>query len=81
MLQENTKNQISVLEASKNFSKLTKMVDKDGLVVILENEKPKYILLDYSSLQKNRIAEMADLQTAAKLILQKHRKAFEELAK
>lgn len=59
MLQENIKNQISMLEASKNFSKLTKMIDKDGLAVILENEKPKYVLLDYGSLQKSGLSVAA----------------------
>ena len=74
-------NRVSMAEASRNFSLLAKMVDENGLAVILQNDKPKYVLLDYNSLQENRPADEQELQRVAERLLQRHKKAFEELAK
>ena len=41
-------NLVSMKEANQNFSKVARMVDKDGAVVILKNNIPKYILVDYN---------------------------------
>ena len=40
---------LSVSEANRNFSLVTKMVDKFGQAVILKNNAPKYVVLDFSS--------------------------------
>ena len=39
-----TENLISMTEANQNFSQVVKKVDEDGTVVILKNNKPKYIV-------------------------------------
>ena len=37
---------ISVTDANQNFSRLAKMVKRDGKAYIFKNNKPKYIMLD-----------------------------------
>ena len=77
----NTNSIISVSEANQNFSKATRIAEKNGQVVIFKNNKPKYILLDIES---NPIIEMTDdekIDFVAARILKKYRPAFEELAK
>ena len=72
---------VSVSEANQNFSRVTRIVDKNGQAVIFKNNKPKYILLDIES---NPIIEMTDdekIDFVAARILKKYRPAFEELAK
>ena len=75
------KNLVSISEANQNFSKVARMVDENGAAVILKNNAPRYVLIDYSKLQEDSEAEDKALEDVATQILQKHKKAFEELAK
>jgi len=77
----NIDNLISISEANQNFSKVARLVDEKGTAVILKNNAPRYVLLDYSLFRQNAVANDEDVNAAAKHILAKHIKAFEELAK
>jgi Phd_YefM. len=77
----NIKNLVSISEANQNFSKVARLVDEHGTAVILKNNVPRYLLLDYSMFEQNSVADNADVDTVALHILTKHIKAFEELAK
>ena len=79
-------NLVSMKEANQNFSKVARMVDKDGAVVILKNNIPKYILVDYNltkEVEKKpvKFAEDNELEIVYSNILKKYKKTFEELAK
>jgi len=80
-LNVNIENLVSISEANQNFSRIARLVDEKGTAVILKNNVPRYILLDYDFFHQNTIADDIDVDTAAKRILMKHLKAFEELAK
>lgn len=75
------KNLVSISEANQNFSRVARMVDENGAAVILKNNSPRYVLIDYSKLQEDTDADNEALEVVAARILQKHKKAFEELAK
>lgn len=75
------KNLVSISEANQNFSKVARMVDENGAAVILKNNTPRYVLIDYSKLQDNAEADNEMLEDVASRLLEKHMKAFEELAK
>ena len=77
----NLKNLVSISEANQNFSKVARMVDENGAAVILKNNAPRYVLIDYGKLQADVEADNETLEDVATRLLQKHRKAFEELAK
>lgn len=77
----NLKNLVSISEANQNFSKVARMVDENGAAVILKNNAPRYVLIDYGRLQADVEADNETLEDVATRLLQKHRKAFEELAK
>jgi len=77
----NVENLVSISEANQNFSKVARLVDERGTAIILKNNAPRYVLVDYSLFQQNAVAENADVDAAASRILTKHIKAFEELAK
>jgi len=79
-------NLVSMKEANQNFSKVARMVDKDGAVVILKNNIPKYILVDYNltkEVEKKpvKFVEDNELEMVSSKILKKYKKIFEELAK
>ena len=73
-----TKNLISITEANQNFSQVAKNVELNGEVVILKNNKPKYVLSKFD--ENKGLSEMEMLTVVARLILTEHIKAFKELA-
>lgn len=77
----NINNLVSISEANQNFSKVAKMVDENGTVVILKNNVPRYILLDYSQLEKIETIGDEEIDDVVKKVLSMHIKAFEELSK
>jgi len=77
----NIENLVSISEANQNFSRIARLVDEKGTAIILKNNAPRYVLLDYSLFRKNVVADDDDVDVAASRILAKHIKAFEELAK
>ena len=76
-----TKQIVTITEANQNFSRVAQIADKNGHVIILKNNKSKYILYD---LDKNPIIDLTDderIDIAAARILKKFLPAFKELAK
>lgn len=76
----NINNLVSISEANQNFSKVARLVDENGAAVILKNNVPRYVLVEYSQLQEETIAD-EEVDQIAKRVLSKHIKAFEELAR
>ena len=70
-------------EASQNFSKVARLVEEKGIVVILKNNAPKYILIDYSLINDQAYvdAEIEEIEEIAKMLMIKHVRAYEGLAK
>ncbi len=81
MMQIDTKNLVSISEANQNFSKVARLVDENGAAIILKNNTPRYVLIEFSQFQKEEISGDEDANTIAKRILSKHKMAFEELVK
>lgn len=78
----NMDNLVSISDANQNFSRVARLVDERGTAIILKNNAPRYVLLDYSLLrQSDNAADDMDVDSVASRILNKHIKAFEELAK
>ena len=71
-----------ISEANKDFSRVMNMADCYGRVVILKDNKPKYLLIDLE--QESLIYDLTDeekLEIASKRIMKQYKPAFEELAK
>lgn len=79
----NSSSLVSMTDANQNFSKVARIVDENGAAVILKNNQPKYVLLNYNELsaEGDSIADDEMLEDVAKKVISKHIKAFEELAK
>ena len=77
----NINNLVSISEANQNFSKVARLVDKNGAAVILKNNVPRYVLIEYSQLENEETIGYEEVDKVAKRVLSKHMKAFEELAK
>ena len=53
----NTKNIVSITEANQNFSKVARLVDERGSAVILKNNTPRYLIIEFSQAEQLQAAE------------------------
>lgn len=77
----NTENLVSITEANQNFSRVARMVDEKGPVVILKNNTPRYLLVEFNNAELEQIANDEDVLAVSKRLIAKNRKAYEVLAK
>lgn len=77
----NTKNLVSITEANQNFSRVARLVDENGAAVILKNNIPRYILLEFSQAEREQFAGDEDLIAVSRRLIAKNQQAYEELAK
>ena len=43
----NTELLVPMTDANQNFSKVVRLVDENGMAVILKNNKPRYVIVDF----------------------------------
>ena len=72
---------VSATEANQNFSKVARMAEAQGRVVVFKNNRPKYLLIDLDTEPQIEMTEDEKLDFVAARSLREHRAAFEELAK
>ena len=72
---------LSVSEANRNFSLVTKMVDKFGQAVILKNNVPRYVVLDFSSFDNKETIDDDVLIAISEKFMKQNVEAYKELAK
>lgn len=71
---------VSITEANQNFSAVARKVDERRKVVIFKNNQPKYVIYTIDGMPFE-LTDSEKLDVAAKRILKRYRKAFEELAR
>ena len=72
---------ISITEANQNFSKVARLVDEQGSAVILKNNVPRYLIVEFSQVEQMQAAEDEDIMQISARLIQQNRAAYEELAK
>ena len=72
---------VSMTEANQNFSKVAKIVDKNGSAIILKNNAPKYIILEYKQIEEESQVTDDELISVSKKFIAKNKEAYEVLAK
>ena len=77
----NTNNLVSITEANQNFSRVARMVDENGSVIILKNNAPRYLLVEFKAAEQEQLADNEDLLAISNRLIEKKKKAYEVLAK
>ena len=80
-MQINTNTIVSVTEANQNFSRVTRIVEKNGQAVIFKNNRPKYMVIDLENSPMLELTDDEKIDIVAARILKRFKPAFEELAK
>ncbi len=70
---------ISITEANQNFSKVTRLVDEKGTAVILKNNVPRYLVIDFNKADESAAASDEDVLAISKRLIEKNREAYEVL--
>ena len=76
-----TNSMVSISEANQNFSKVARLVDERGSAVILKNNVPRYIVIDFSKMDEDVVASDEDVLSISKKLMEQNREAYEVLAK
>jgi len=77
----NTNNIVSITEANQNFSRVARMVDENGSAIILKNNAPRYLLIEFSQVEQEQTMPDEDVLSISRRILAKNKEAYEVLAK
>ena len=77
----NTNAMVSISEANQNFSRVARMVDEQGTVVIMKNNAPRYLLIDFSQAEAIQAAADDDVLAVSERLISENRAAYEVLAK
>ena len=77
----NTNNLVSITEANQHFSKVARLVDENGAAVILKNNVPRYVLIEFSQFEKEQQASDDEILRISDHLMAKNQQAYEVLAK
>ena len=72
---------VSMTEANQNFSHVARLVDQNGSAIIMKNNKPRYLVIDFSEVETMQRASDIDVMNISKDLIRKNKKDYEELAK
>ena len=77
----NTDNLVSITEANQNFSRVARLVDENGAAVILKNNTPRYVLIEFSQLESEQQAADEDVLAISSRLMAKNEEALKKLTK
>ena len=77
----NTNNLVSITEANQNFSRVARLVDEKGAAIILKNNVPRYLVVEFGRAEAEQLAADEDVMAISKRLIEKNRTAYEVLAK
>ena len=72
---------VTATEANQNFSKVARLAEEKGHVVVFKNNRPKLLVIDLDTEPQIDMTEDEKLEFVAARILREHKAALEELAK
>ena len=77
----NTNTLVSITEANQNFSRVARLVDERGSAVILKNNVPRYLIVEFSQAEQLQAADDEDVFSISSRLIAQNREAYEVLAK
>lgn len=80
----NTNYLVPMTDANQNFSKVVRAVDESGMAVILKNNKPRYVVVDfeeYDTIATAMQMRKVKIDSLADIFIDENMEALGELAK
>ena len=76
-----TKSIVSITEANQNFSKVARLVDELGSAVIMKNNVPKYLVIEFVKADNQENASDESVLALSRKLMEAIKEAYEVLAK
>lgn len=76
----NTNALVSITDANQNFSKVARLVDENGSALILKNNIPRYLIVEFSQAENMQTANDEDVLSISKKLIDKNKEAYKVLA-
>ena len=77
----NTDTIVPISVANQNFSRVARLVDQYGSAVIMKNNVPRYIIMEFPEAEKLQTAPDDDVEAISRRLIAKNLEAYKELAK
>ena len=80
----NTNYLVPMTDANQNFSKVVRAVNESGMAVILKNNKPRYVVVDfeeYDTIATAMQMRKVKIDSLADILIDENMEALGELAK
>ena len=65
---------VSITEANQNFSRVARLVDEKGSVVVLKNNIPRYLIVEFSQAEEEKMRSDEDIMAISQRIIAKTEK-------
>ena len=75
-----TNTMIPMTEANRNFSKVARMVDEKGSAVIIKNNRPRYLIVNFDTLEDGTAGD-EEVEAISKKLMQQNRTAYDTIRK
>lgn len=72
---------VSITEANQNFSKVARIVDQYGSAVILKNNTPRYLVIEFQEADSLQEADTDEVIEISNRLLARNAEVYKELAK
>ena len=74
---------VSISEANQNFSKVTHIVDIYGSAIILKNNAPRYVILEFPKSQDEEISipNNDEVMSLSDIFIKKNKNIYKNLSK
>jgi antitoxin Phd len=72
---------VPMTEANQNFSKVVRIVDENGMAVIMKNNKPRYMVVSFAEYEEIQAARRKLIGETADSVIEENLVALLELAK
>ena len=77
----NTETLVSITEANQNFSKVARLVDEHGSAVILKNNVPRYLIIEFGKAEETVVATDTDVLSVSRKIMAQNKESYEVLSR
>jgi len=72
---------VSMTEAVQNFSGVAKLVDQYGSAVILKNDTPRYLIMEFQEADSLQIVSDQEITEISQKLIERNAEVYKELAK
>ena len=75
-----TNTMIPMTEANRNFSKVARLVDEKGSAVIMKNNRPRYLIVNFDTLEDGTAGD-EEVEAISKKLMEQNRTADDTIKK